>query len=103
MHRFFDPVVRQLIDLLGKALPGADVRDLYWCYQFLTGSMMLTVAETGRIDNLSGGICRSADLDAVHERLVPFVASGFRALCARSAAQRGRKRARPRTAGGARN
>src|SRR5215217_191332 len=41
MHRFFDPVVRQLVETLGKALPEADLPDLYWCYQFLTGSMML--------------------------------------------------------------
>ena len=103
MTRYFDPVVRVFVDSLRRALPGCDPRDIYWSYHFLSGALTLSFAETGRIDNLSGGICRSADLDAVHERLVPFVASGFRALCARSAAQRGRKRARPRTAGGARN
>jgi hypothetical protein len=32
---------------------------------------------------LSDGLCRSADFEAVHERLVPFVTAGFRALCQR--------------------
>jgi len=47
-------------------------------------ALALTFAETGRIDKLSGGVCKASDLDAVHERLVPFCAAGFRALCTRS-------------------
>ncbi len=80
MHRFFDPVVRQLIETLGKAIPGADLRDLYWCYQFLTGSMMLTVAETGRIDQLSDGLCQSSDLESARQRLYAYCAAGFEAV-----------------------
>lgn len=86
MHRFFDPVVRQLIDTLGRALPGADVRDLYWCYQFLTGSMMLTVAETGRIDQLSDGQCHASDLEAARQRLYAYCAAGFEAVVRKSGA-----------------
>ncbi len=89
MTRFFDPVVHAFIDALRKAMPGCDERDLYWSYHFLSGALTLTFAETGRIDNLSQGLCRSADLDSVHERLVPYVAAGFRALCVRSAQARG--------------
>lgn len=80
MHRFFDPVVRQLVETLGRALPGARLEDLYWCYQFLTGSMMLTVAETGRIDQLSDGLCHSSDLEAARQRLYAYCAAGFEAV-----------------------
>ena len=76
------PVVREFVALLRQVLPDCDARDLYWSYHFLSGALTLTFAETGRIDNLSGGVCKSSDLDSVHERLVPFVAAGFRALCA---------------------
>ena len=82
MSRFFDPVVEKFIDAIRRALPGCDDRDLYWAYHFLSGALTLTFAETGRIDKLSGGACRSSDLDSVHERLVPYCAAGFRALCA---------------------
>ena len=82
MTRYFDPVVREFVALLRQVLPDCDARDLYWSYHFLSGALTLTFAETGRIDNLSGGVCKSSDLDSVHERLVPFVAAGFRALCA---------------------
>lgn len=77
MHRFFDPVVHELIEMLKAALPDAEIRDLYWCYQFLTGAMMLTLSETGRIDQLSDGLCRSTDLEAVRRRLYAWCASGL--------------------------
>ena len=82
MSRFFDPVVEKFIDAIRRALPECEDIDLYWAYHFLSGALTLTFAETGRIDKLSGGACRSSDLDSVHERLVPYCAAGFRALCA---------------------
>jgi hypothetical protein len=80
MHRFFDPVVHQFIDTLQRALPDAELRDLYWGYQFLTGSMMLALSETGRIDQLSEGLCRSNDLEAARTRLFDYCAAGFEAI-----------------------
>lgn len=81
MSRYFDPVVRQFLDALRLALPECDERDLFWSYHFLSGALTLTFAETKRIDNLSDGLVQAADLDAVHERLVPFAAAGFKRLC----------------------
>ena len=77
MHRFFDPVVRRLIETLKRVLPQAEIRDLYWSYQFLTGAMMLALSETGRIDQLSDGLCRSTDLQAVRARLYAYCAAGI--------------------------
>ncbi len=101
MTRHFDPLVERFIAVLHEALPGCPPREIYWGYQFLTGALTLTFAETGRIDKLSGGLCRSSDLDSVHERLAPYVAAGFRALCARAGptlrpGKRVERRARPR-------
>jgi len=81
MTQHFDPLVDKFIAVLREALPGCPAREIYWGYQFLTGALTLTFAETGRIDKLSGGLCKSSDLDSVHERLAPYVAAGFRALC----------------------
>jgi AcrR family transcriptional regulator len=84
MTRHFDPLVDRFIAVMREALPRCPPREIYWGYQFLTGALTLTFAETGRIDQLSGGLCRASDLDSVHERLAPYVAAGLRALCARS-------------------
>lgn len=81
MSRLFDDVIRRLIVLLKRAMPEARDEDLYWSYQMLSGSLMLLQANTGRIELLSGGVCRSDDVDAFGERLIEFASSGFEALC----------------------
>ncbi len=81
MSRYFDPLVTRFIEALGKALPDSHPADLFWSYHFLSGALTLTFAETGRIDNLSGGVCRATDIAAVNERMPKFLAAGFRALC----------------------
>jgi AcrR family transcriptional regulator len=81
MDEHFDPVVLLLIDLLQKALPECSKEDIFWGYHFVTGALMLTLARTGRIDKLSGGLCRSDDFVAVKERMASFMAAGFLAVC----------------------
>jgi AcrR family transcriptional regulator len=81
MDSHFDPVVLRLIDLLKKALPNADAADIFWGYHFVTGALMLTLARTGRIDKLSGGICHSDDFKAVKQRMATFMAAGITAIC----------------------
>jgi AcrR family transcriptional regulator len=81
MDEHFDPVVLRLIDLLKKALPDCAEQDIFWGYHFVTGALMLTLARTGRIDKLSGGLCRSDDFDAVRQRMASFMAAGFHSIC----------------------
>lgn len=81
MSAEFDPVAGEFIERVRVCFPGADPTDVYWAFHFLLGAMTLTFAETGRIDRLSGGLCTTSDLDAIHARMVPFLAAGFRALC----------------------
>ena len=83
MSKYFDPIARRFLSALKKALPESTDEELYWSYHFLSGALVLTFADTKRIDALSDGICRSSDLDAVHERLPHFIGAGFRTLCQR--------------------
>jgi AcrR family transcriptional regulator len=85
MSHLFDELVQEFIEALAKALPAAPREDLYWCYQNLSGALTLTLAQTRRIDNLSGGLCRSADLQAAYDHMIPFVAAGFREVCGAAA------------------
>lgn len=80
MDKHFDPVVLKLIGILKKALPDYSDEDIFWGYHFVTGSLMGTLARTGRIDELSGGICRSDDFPAVKKRIAKFMSAGFLAL-----------------------
>ena len=81
MDEHFDQVVLRLIGLLKQALPDCPEEDLFWGYHFVTGGLMLTLGRTGRIDKLSGGLCRSEDFGAVKERMARFMAAGFIATC----------------------
>jgi len=84
MTRYFDPVIHRTIEMLKRAMPGARDEDLYWAYHNLSGALTLTLGETGRLDRLSGGLCRSGDLPTAYANMARFAAAGFRALCART-------------------
>jgi AcrR family transcriptional regulator len=84
MDLHFDPVVLRLIGILKKALPDCAEADIFWSYDFVTGALMHTLGRTGRIDRLSGGLCKSDDFAAVKDRMASFMAAGFVALCGKS-------------------
>lgn len=80
MDDHFDPVVLKLVSILKRALPDYSDEDIFWGYHFVTGALMNTLARTGRIDRLSGGLCHSDDFPAVKLRMAKFMAAGFLAL-----------------------
>ncbi|HEX4197509.1 MAG TPA: TetR/AcrR family transcriptional regulator [Caulobacteraceae bacterium] len=80
MDVHFDPVVLKLVGILKRALPEHTEEDIFWGYHFVTGALMNTLARTGRIDRLSGGLCHSDDFAAVKQRIARFMAAGFLAL-----------------------
>lgn len=79
MAQHFDPLIRKFLEALRLALPGMDEKDLFWGYQCFSGALTLTLAQTGRIDQLSGGLCHSDDLADACEHMVHFIAGGFEA------------------------
>jgi AcrR family transcriptional regulator len=80
MDEYFDPVVLKLVGILKRALPDYTEEDIFWGYHFVTGALMNSLAHTGRIDRLSGGLCHSDDFLAVKKRMARFMAAGFHAL-----------------------
>jgi AcrR family transcriptional regulator len=80
MGKTFDSVVRQFIQAVMDSLPGSAPEDIFWGYNFLTGALTLSLAETGRLDALSDGRCRSDDVAALKARLGPYVSAGLRGL-----------------------
>ena len=80
MTKYFDPIATRFLGALKRAKPDWREEDLFWSYHFLSGALVLTFAETQRIDNLSGGLCRSSDIASVHARLPKFIAAGFERL-----------------------
>lgn len=81
MPNIYDKRVTEFVDALKAALPNAKEEDIHWCYHYMSGALALTLAQTGRIDRLSNGKCKSSDFDAAYNRMIPFVAAGFRNVC----------------------
>lgn len=88
MDKHFDPVVLRLVEILKKALPEASEEDIFWGYHFVTGALMVTLGRTGRIDKLSGGLCKSEDFVAIKQRMARFMAAGFLEICEQRKAAR---------------
>lgn len=80
MTSHFDALIRKFVDMIARALPEASREDLYWGYHFLSGSLSLSMADTGRLQHLSGEICRSDDFARLYERMVVLYVGGFRSL-----------------------
>ena len=87
MTNYFNPVVVALIDLLRKAMPDCDEETLHWGYHFLSGAKTHNMARTGRLDELSHGLCSSDDFESIRRHMATFMAAGFKAIC-REAQQR---------------
>jgi hypothetical protein len=73
------------------ALPPEEVR---WRLQFLVGALTYPVAERQLVELVSGEAIDPDDVSLVVERLLPFIAAGFRAP---SATARKKTRARSKT------
>lgn len=91
----FDPVVHKLVELLLRVRPECTSTDTYWFYHMLSGAITLSLAETGRIDQLSNGRCKSGDFATILDRMIEIFGAGFSGLPGRTTG-RAARRARPR-------
>lgn len=76
----FDPVVHKMASMLKRVRPDVSEADVYWFYHMMSGAISLSLAETGRIDALSGGRCKSADFAAILDRMTVIFGAGFDGL-----------------------
>lgn len=82
MSEYFNPFVQRFIDALRQALPDADEEALHWGYQFMSGALTLTFADTGRMDQLSNGRAASSKTETGYDHMIPFISAGFQRICA---------------------
>lgn len=73
----FDPVIRTFLGMLREASPGSSEEDVYWFYHMLSGAITVSWAQTGRIDHLSSGKCRSDDFDSIAKAMIATFSRGL--------------------------
>lgn len=83
MDEFFDPIVERFVGMLRRVSPATPDRDLYWFMHLLSGALTQSLAQTGRIDTLSGGLCKSSDMASVLDTMIAVFSQGFAAVKAK--------------------
>ncbi|SED12069.1 transcriptional regulator, TetR family [Rhizobiales bacterium GAS191] len=81
--KYFNEVSGRFIDVLMKLLKHLSPQDVYWRFHFLLGAQYYTLANPGRIQALSDGLCNPSDTDRAIKELIAFVAAGLRAPATR--------------------
>lgn len=79
LSRAFDTSTRRFLDAVAAELPDLPREEAAWRFHFMLGTMIYSMANSGRIQSITGGACDPAEPEAVLARLVPFLAAGFRA------------------------
>ena len=78
LSKAFDKSSRRFIDAIAKALPDLPRVQVEWRFHFMLGTMYYTMANSGRIQALTGGRCDPGDIDQALTHMIPFLAAGFR-------------------------
>jgi len=78
-HKHLAPVSQRFVEALSKALPDLPPSEILWRLHFAVGVMTHTML-WGRIyPKITNGVCDISDREALVDRIVRFVAAGFRA------------------------
>lgn len=76
-QKYYDPISRQTMRVLKRALPGLDDDTLAWCYVLAVGAMIAAVSPIRRAHHLTGGRIDDDDVGNTLGLLVPFLAGAF--------------------------
>lgn len=80
MRKTYDVTVHRFIDVLIQIAPEVPRAEIYWFYHLLSGAQVVTLAQTGRVDFLSKGLCKSANMTAALRPMIRLFTAGFKEL-----------------------
>ncbi|MDO9707136.1 TetR/AcrR family transcriptional regulator [Paracraurococcus lichenis] len=79
LSQAFNASTRAFLDAVAAALPDLPRAEVEWRFHFMLGTMIYTMADSGRIQSVGDGLCRPGEVETALARLVPFLCAGFRA------------------------
>jgi AcrR family transcriptional regulator len=77
LAKAFDQSSRRFIEAITKALPDLPRAEVEWRFHFMLGVMFYTMANSGRIQALTGGRCDPGNVALAIEHMIPYLAAGF--------------------------
>ncbi len=75
----YDDSSRRFLAAFARSLPGLSREEVSWRFIFMLGTYQYALADTGRIEVISDGLCSGSDFAGSLRQMVPFVASAMRA------------------------
>jgi hypothetical protein len=78
LSKAFDQSSRRYVEAIGKALPNIPRAEIEWRFHFMLGVMFYTMANSGRIQAITGGRCDPGDVNLAIQHMIPYLAAGFR-------------------------
>jgi len=75
----FGAIKVRFLGAFRRALPGLPEDEMFWRLHFLIGALAHTMAGMHHLKVTSEGLCDASNPDTVLDRLIPFLAAGFRA------------------------
>jgi AcrR family transcriptional regulator len=79
LRNAFDVSDQDFIETLALILPSLSRRTLHWRFHMMVGAMIYTMADTGQLEGLSGGLCSSGEKRAALDQIVAAFTTVFRA------------------------
>ncbi|MGQ0652007.1 MAG: TetR/AcrR family transcriptional regulator [Betaproteobacteria bacterium] len=78
VKKLLDPVARDFIAAMERALPDQPRSRVNWAYHFFIGALLLILANPQRVRRLSGRLCRIDDDRVVMDEIVGFFSASFK-------------------------
>ena len=75
----YDESSRRFVAAFARSLPALGREEVSWRFIFMLGTYQYALADTGRIEVISDGLCSGSDFAGSLRQMVPFVASAMRA------------------------
>lgn len=67
-----DPIAREFMAAMERALPGLPRARIHWAYHFFIGALLMILLHPRRPQRLSGNLCRVDDNDALIGEIIEF-------------------------------
>jgi AcrR family transcriptional regulator len=75
----YDESSRRFVEAFARALPQLTREQVSWRFVFMLGTYQYVLANTGRLEVISGGTCSGKDYSEALRQMIPFVAAGMSA------------------------
>lgn len=74
----YDESTRRFVEAFARSLPNLTREQIHWRFVFMLGVYQYTLADTGRLEAISGGESSARDYPEALRQMITFVAVGMR-------------------------